>query len=249
MTRWVQNKSGILIPRREAGFIQPGIGLMNKKRGSGGGDPYWSNVVSLLHFDGTNGSQIFPDEVSGNTWTPSANAKLSTTAFKFGSASFYPTGGGWIKSQNSTLFGFGANDYTVEGWVIGGLTDDRCMFDNRSSVNQGIAVYSSTGGNHLAVANNSAVLATGVTALPSGVFVHYAISRKSGIIYGFIGGVLQFTVNDARVLASSTACYYGSNYLTSQQFAYNLDECRITNGIARYTANFTPPTAPFPNHS
>ena len=60
-----------------------------------------------------------------------------------------------------------------------------------------------------------------------------------------INGALEFTVSDARNLAASTSIILGGNYLGSQYYAGWLDEVRITKGVARYTANFTPDTVPF----
>jgi hypothetical protein len=64
---------------------------------------------------------------------------------------------------------------------------------------------------------------------------------------GFIDGV-QFgsTVTETTNLVDNIL-NIGYSYTSSYAMIGNLDEFRVTKGIARYTANFTAPTAAFPN--
>jgi hypothetical protein len=78
----------------------------------------------------------------------------------------------------------------------------------------------------------------------TGVWNHYAFTRQSGTGRIFKDGVL---------LASGTvSTNYGQNgvaiggSLGSSTNGY-VDDFRFTVGVARYTADFTPPTAPYPD--
>jgi hypothetical protein len=65
----------------------------------------------------------------------------------------------------------------------------------------------------------------------------------------FVNGVQDGSVTNARNY-TNTALRVGSELYNSAQggeFNGYIDDLRITQGIARYTANFTPPTAPFPD--
>ena len=209
-----------------------------------------SSLSALLHFDGANGSTTFTDQVSSNIWTPTG-AVISTAQSKFGGSSAYFNGSSHLTGPASPLFGFGAGDYTFECWLYStGGGSDQCLFDTRSASNQGIGIYvvlSSYSGSP-GVANNNAVIAGGGSRVPLNTWTHYAVCRQAGKVYGFVGGVLRFTVTDARTYASVATPIIGfNNYTGTQGYTGYLDELRVLKGVALYTTDFTPPSAPFPN--
>ena len=87
---------------------------------AGNTDPYFSSVVLLAHFDGTNGATTTTDSSSyARTITLNSGAALSTTSPKFGTASLLTDGADDYGScAASTDFSFGTGtDFTVEFWL------------------------------------------------------------------------------------------------------------------------------------
>ena len=81
-------------------------------------DPYWANVVLLLHMDGTDGSTTFTDSSSyARAMTAAGNAQIDTAEFKFGTASgLFDGTGDSVQTPNGADFQF-LGDFTVEAWV------------------------------------------------------------------------------------------------------------------------------------
>lgn len=220
-----------------------------------GGDPYWSNVVSLLHFDGADGSTTFTDQ-TGNVWTPSGNAQIDTALAKFGGASgLFDGAGDTISAASTAGFGFGSGDYTLEAFVNAADTASRVnhIFDTRTGVNTGVAFFIGGGMysvpvNTIGFSSNTAAVAYGGT-VSANTWYHIALARQGTTIMGFVNGVVAFTSTDSRTYASASTCVVGGGYdgITDQYLNGHINEVRITKGVARYTANFTPPTAPFPD--
>jgi len=81
---------------------------------AGQSDPYFSNVVLLMHFDGANGATNFVD-VKGHAVTPMGSAALATARSVYGGASGYFDGASaYLKVAPSDDWNFAANDFTVE---------------------------------------------------------------------------------------------------------------------------------------
>jgi len=82
---------------------------------SGHLDPYWDNVVLLLHFDGVDGSTVIVDSSkSAIAITCEAEAKLSTAQYKYGTASLLLDGTLDRLSISSSALVIGTEDFTIE---------------------------------------------------------------------------------------------------------------------------------------
>ena len=85
------------------------------------------------------------------------------------------------------------------------------------------------------------------TPTPStSVWNHISVSRESGIVRLFVNGEVKGSWNSGGLNFDQTLTSFGAGFGTNSLFGA-IDELRITKGVARYIANFTPPTEPFPN--
>lgn len=227
-------------------------------------DPHFADVTALLHFDGSDGSTTFTDNsVIAATFTTGGNAQIDTADSKFGGASGLFDGTGdylsasyvkanydwWVEdttiemrvkasSWASWAYNLGAGDHpvavgngahntTINYWSFGPITDGRVRFYYYNGVAQFGAVSTST--------------------LSTGAWHHIAMVASAAGIRIFLDGVLDTTVAIAGLPQSSADTPLTIGQINSQALTGWIDELRITKGVARYTATFTPPIAAFPN--
>jgi hypothetical protein len=216
-------------------------------------DPYGANVSLLLHCDGTNGSTTFTDNsLSAHAVTPVGNTQVSTTQSKFGGASAYFDGtGDYITTPSSSDFTMGSGDFTLETFIrpdavgieqlICGRVDSGFATQSiRLTLNADHTVKCDVDGSHQAMSS---------ITLSAATWYHLAFVRNgtSGKLY--IDGVNSGTCTISGSISDSSAAFsigrageYNGNI-----YKGFVDEFRLTKGIARYTANFTPPTVAFPD--
>ena len=100
--------------------------------GSAFGDPYWSYVTALLHFDGANGSTTITDSSSYGAIPDRTGATISNSNYKFGTGSGQFSSGAAVGFSGSQFL-IGTQDFTVESWIY--PTSLSSVFTIASSVN------------------------------------------------------------------------------------------------------------------
>lgn len=208
-----------------------------------------SSTVALLHCDGANASTTITDSgVLLSNWTAAGNAQISTAQSKFGGSSLYFDGTGdyVTPTADSSNFAFGTGDFTIEMWIRPtAFSADRSLIDFRPSGQNGayvlINMSNSANGDPYVLVNSSIVITgTGFTA---DTWVHIALCRSGTSTKFFIGGTQAGATWTDTTNYLSTA----NRPIIGKAFAGYMDEIRISKGVARYTSNFTPPTAPHPD--
>jgi hypothetical protein len=205
-------------------------------------DPSFSKVRLLLHADGTNNSRSLIDSSGfGATMEMLGNAVISTSQAKFGTASISCTGGGsdYVSLTSPVSIGT-AQDFTIECWVRPlSTTDCGLVGDFDSAGNQQILAILS--GQFYSYIDGSSIQGGSVS---TNTWHHFAVTRSGGTVRGFLNGT-QIGTNQT---GNTSAIHIGRVGKCKFRGNYNgyIDDVRITVGEARYTSNFTAPTAAFP---
>jgi hypothetical protein len=84
------------------------------------------------------------------------------------------------------------------------------------------------------------------SAITASTWQHLALSRASGTLKFFINGTQVTSVSNTTSLTGQQI-WIGDNNAGSYFFDGYIDDLRITKGYARYTTNFTAPTAALPD--
>lgn len=211
-------------------------------------DPYWSNVVLAMHMDDAGLTDL-----KGHAVTLAGNTARSSTQSKFGGYSAYFDGAGdFLYPVNSGPdFAFGTGDFTVEMWVyLPSLGVTRILYDGRPTSTNGLYVSTYVSATNTIVFFVSSVSRiTGTTALATMTWYHVALCRSGTSTKLFLNGVQEgATYSDGNnYLGAANRPFIGIDGYNSWESAMlgYIDDLRVTKGVARYTANFTPPSSAF----
>lgn len=216
-------------------------------------DPYFANVVLLLHLDGADGGTTFTDSSSyAKTPTSSVGVTTSVTQYKFGGSSgrFVSTGSqDSLRFASSTDFDL-SGDFTMECWAyfspLDGSGFARMIACRRAYNTIGAGTFRwGRGGWQSLVSGAVQIVAT---TEPTGEWIHTAISRRNGVMRAFINGELQASGADTTDYTNANELVIGHDYDAagaSTPYGGYIEDFRITKGVGRYVDSFAPPTLTF----
>lgn len=217
------------------------------------GDPYWDQTVLLMHME-----TAFKDEKNHTVSSTGGSTTLTQTDKKFGEKSLITTGG----NGNTHLYTDSSNDFvlgqtfTIESWIKFSDNQSGTIFAS-GILNSKISFAIGSGASIFAFSLGSGGWGWQETLTfdfqrQSNVWYHLAICVSSRTVTIFINGTSLGTKTIGADIPSNGPYVFSiGGYLGPVNGVVDLngylDEVRITKGIARYTSNFTVPTAAFPD--
>jgi hypothetical protein len=222
-------------------------------------DPYFSSVVLLCHFDGTNGQTSTVDSSSKNrVLSGTTGLVLSSAQAKFGATSSYHGASGgstaWFIADSDD-WDFGSGPFTIEGWMLFATAPGANAYTLAAQYNATgnqrawqLSYSSSTVAFFYSLTGSAGVTVSGAWSPAINTWYHMAVDRDpSGVVRVYVDGVVKASATVTAALFNSTMNVYLGGNITSGRLPGYIDEVRITKGVARYAGAFTPPTAAFPN--
>lgn len=216
-----------------------------------------SSTGTELHIKGTDASIIDTAQSTHIRCVGSAAGTSSPVKFPGTHSLSLPGFGHWMPSPmtNGARLS-GTEDWTVEAWVY---PTSRQSYSVVVSCGSSFALALGMVSGNFHVYNNSAGGFTdtdvnyGTYDIPANQWTHLAATRVSGNWYCYVDGTLRYQKTggswQSHVMNETTQYTIGAldgyaSFSGNERWYGNIQDVRITKGLARYTANFTPPTAP-----
>lgn len=216
---------------------------------------------TYLNFEGANNSTSFVD-ATGRVWTAGGTAKISTAQYKYGSASGYFDGAGWVET-NGADFSFHTYDYMIDFYLkLGSLTTDMYVLGqcNSSGGEGGLYLFADAiGGSVVAlrlyvfVAGTWYEMGTGNLTITDTNWHHIAISIANPTSVAAIYLTYKDGVQKDSAAASWGPGEYGRKFVIGRKgeaagsgLVGYIDEFRVTYAALWRTYNTVTPNDLFP---
>jgi len=230
--------------------------LLSRRKGFLGNDQY---TKLLLHCNGADASTSFPDaSAKGHTVTAVADAQVDTAQKVFGSASAKFDGtGDYLSVADSVDWYMGTGKFTIDFRLrFSSVLSSIYLFAQTETPGQDTAfcVWNTGGTDNLrfGIKDNSptnSVDLRGDFVAAINTWYHIAVIRG----WGGVTNNWAITLNGTAVVTEMEADDW-PNFAAALTIGGRADdaclggwieEFRVSKGIARWTANFTPPTIPY----
>ena len=216
------------------------------------GDPYWANVVAQLSAIGADGSNDILDD-TGRVWHPAGNAQIDNS---LGYNTILLDGvGDYVYADPDPSSAFGTGDLTVEAWLYltayptgagHGIFETLPLLGDGSRPSSHVFYIDPAGRLRLYTGGANRLSSTSI--LPLNTLIHVMWSREASTNRFAIDGVIDGTIG---YLTDDTLGGFACGALgdipgsAGTTVTGHIRALRVTRGIARYTAAFTPPALPY----
>ena len=226
----------IILPKGSSS--QEGV-LRNTADVVGTGGTFYDNLVLAMPFNAATGLT----DVSSRNRNPAAygNVAISTAQSKYyGSSAIFDGSGDYLTVGTSNDYVFGTGDYTLECWAY---------FSTLNSENSLASTHNADANWTWKVVSNKLRIYTGTTdvdgtsTITTGSWFHFAVSRQSSTLRLFVNGINETTTTSSNNYTINNILHIGAqqNNLAGTYINGYIQDLRIYKGLAKYTANFTPP--------
>jgi hypothetical protein len=210
-------------------------------------EPFTTDSNTGLLINGQD-AKIFDKSQSIQSLTLAGNTTASTAQYKYLPTSMYFDGiGDYINLNEAVIPTDASTDWTIEFWFNVPSSSTRYDFicQYAASVAGRTTINSTTSGEIMFFQNGLSVAPlTSTDTFTANTWNHVAVVNNGQTRTLYLNGVSQGTatgtssMQDANTVIGALTSNPISNYLEGY-----IEDLRITKGLARYTANFTPPTA------
>jgi len=213
-----------------------------------------TNTSLLTSF--TNAAVI--DQTGENVLETLDGSQVSRTQSKFENAVYFDGSGDYLSVPSSQGINLSSGNWTIESWVWWSGNNSQSTVLDKDGVSGSTYPSYAMGVNGSGYArivigagnvNGYFQIITSNTLLPTSTWVHLAAVKNGSTITLYQNGVSVASATQSGTIVDGGKALligYSAGQPASSYWNGYIDDLRITRGVARYTANFTPPARALP---